>query len=57
MQLFKVKFGNVPFLMNEIFTMRYIPEDSVVTNLRSQSDFYKDQNLKVFDLEQKSYVP
>ena len=36
--------GNAPFLVNEIFTRRVIPENSVVANLRSQTDFYNYHN-------------
>ena len=35
---------NAPFLINEIFTRRVIPENSVVANLRSQTDFYNYHN-------------
>ena len=42
-ELFKVISGNAPFLINEIFT-RVIPENSVVANLRSQTDFYNYHN-------------
>ena len=42
-ELYKVKSGNVPFLMNEIFTTRDIPGNSVV-NLRSQTKFYNYHN-------------
>ena len=45
-ELFKVKSGNAPFLMNEIFTRRNLPENSVVSNLRSQTDFYNIHNPK-----------
>ena len=38
-ELFKV-IGNPPFLVDDIFTRRVIPENSVVANLRSQTDFY-----------------
>ena len=38
-ELFKVMSGNAPFLVNEIFTRRVIPENSVVANLRSQLIF------------------
>ena len=38
-ELYKVKSGNAPFLMNEIFTTR-IPENSVVANLWSQTNLY-----------------
>ena len=37
-ELYKVMSGNAPFLMNEIFTTD-IPENSVITNLRSQTNF------------------
>ena len=43
-ELFKVISGNVPFLVDEIFTRRVIPENSVVANLRSQTDFYNYHN-------------
>ena len=43
-ELFKVISGNAPFLINEIFTRRDIPENSVVANLRSQTDFYNYHN-------------
>ena len=43
-KLFKVISGNAPFLVNEIFTRRVITENSVVTNLRSQTDFYSNHN-------------
>ena len=43
-ELFKVISGNAPFLVNEIFTRRVIPENSVVANLRSQTDFYDYHN-------------
>ena len=33
-----------PFLVNEIFTRRVIPENSVVANLRSRTDFYNYHN-------------
>ena len=55
-ELFKVISGNAPFLVNEIFTRRVIPENSVVANLMSQTDFDNYHNLRVFDLEQKRYV-
>ena len=45
-ELYKVKSGNAPFLMNEIFTTRDIPENSVVANLRSQTNFYNYHNPK-----------
>ena len=45
-ELCKVKSGNAPFLMNEIFTTRDIPENSVITNLRSQTNFYNYYNPK-----------
>ena len=44
--LYKVKSGNAPFLLNEIFTTRDIPENSVVANLRSQTNFYNFHNPK-----------
>ena len=43
-ELFKVISGNAPFLVDEIFTRRVIPENSVVANLRSQTDFYNYHN-------------
>ena len=43
-ELFKVISGNAPFLVDEIFTRRVIPENSVVANLRSQTDFYNYYN-------------
>ena len=39
-ELYKFKSGNAPFLLNEILTTRHIPENSVVANLRSQTNFY-----------------
>ena len=45
-ELYKVKSGNEPFLMNEIFTTRDIPENNVVANLRSQTNFYNYHNPK-----------
>ena len=45
-ELYKVKSGNAPFLLNEIFTTRDIPENSVVANLRSQTNFYNYHNPK-----------
>ena len=36
--------GNAPFLVNEIFTRREIPKNSVIANLRSQTDFYNYHN-------------
>ena len=45
-ELYKVKNCNPPFLLKEIFTTRDIPEDSVVANLRSQTDFYNYHNPK-----------
>ena len=39
-ELYKVKNGDAPYLLKNIFTARDIPEDSVVANLRSQTDFY-----------------
>ena len=44
LELFKVISVNAPFLVNEIFTRRVIPENSVVANLRSQTDFYNYHN-------------
>ena len=44
--LCKVKSENAPFLLNEIFTTRDIPENSVVANLRSQTNFYNFHNPK-----------
>ena len=43
-ELFKVISGNATFLINEIFTRRVIPENSVVANFRSQTDFYNYHN-------------
>ena len=43
-ELFKVLSGNAPFLVDEIFTRRVIPENSVLANLRSQTDFYNYHN-------------
>ena len=43
-ELFKVISGNAPFLGDEIVTRRVIPENSVVANLRSQTDFYNYHN-------------
>ena len=43
-ELFKVISGNAPFLVDEIFTRRVIPENSVVENLRSQTDLYNYHN-------------
>ena len=42
-ELYKVKSGNAPFLLNEIFT-RDIPENSIVANLRSSTNFYNFHN-------------
>ena len=43
-ELFKVKSGTAPSLLNEIFQIRNLPEDSVARNLRSQSLFYNYTN-------------
>ena len=43
-ELYKVKFRHGPNLLNEIFPMRLIPENSSVANLRSQIDFYNYEN-------------
>ena len=45
-QLYKVKSGSAPCFLKEIFTMRDIPENSIVANLRSQIDFYNNHNPK-----------
>ena len=45
-QLYKVKSGSAPCLLKEIFTMRDILENSIVANLRSQTDFYNNHNPK-----------
>ena len=45
-ELYKVKNGDVPYLLKNIFTARDIPGDSVVANLRSQTDFYNYHNPK-----------
>ena len=45
-ELYKVKNGDAPYLLKNIFTARNIPEDSVVANLRSQTDFYNYHNPK-----------
>ena len=47
-ELFKVISGNAPFLVNEIFTRRVIPENSVVANLMSQTDFDNYHNPQSF---------
>ena len=44
--MYKVKNGDAPYLLKNIFTARDIPEDSVVANLRSQTDFYNYHNPK-----------
>ena len=44
-ELFKVKSGIAPSLLNDIFRMRYIPDEgSVIHNLRTQNDFYNHNN-------------
>ena len=37
-ELYKVKNGDAPYLLKNIFTARDIPEDSVVSNLQSQTE-------------------
>ena len=43
-ELNKIKSGNAPFLLSEIFQKRSVPENSVVGNLRSQTIFYNYHN-------------
>ena len=45
-QLYKVKSGSAPCLLKEIFTMRDIPKNSIVADLRSQTVFYNNHNPK-----------
>ena len=47
-ELYKVKSGNAPHLLNDIFQTRDIPENSVAKRLRSHKDFYNHQNPKTF---------
>ena len=43
-ELYKIKSGNVPFLLSEIFQKRSVPENSVFGNLRSQTIFCNYHN-------------
>ena len=45
-ELYKVKSGIGPYLIQEIFTPRNIPENSMVASLRTQTDFYNYHNPK-----------
>ena len=45
-ELYKVKSGIAPYLIQEIFTTRDIPENSMVASLRTQTDFYNYHNPK-----------
>ena len=45
-EMFKVKIGVAPTFMNYIFTPRDISIDSVISGLRSQTDFYNYNNPK-----------
>ena len=46
MEMFKVKLGNAPPFMAEIFRKREIASHSVVSGLRNQTDFYNYNNPK-----------
>ena len=43
-ELFKVKSGSAPGFLNNIFSTRIIPDNSRISSLRSQTDFYNYQN-------------
>ena len=42
--MFKVKLGIAPLFMSDIFEKRLIPNEGVVSGLRSQSYFYNYNN-------------
>ena len=43
-ELFKVKSGSAPVFLNNIFSTRIIPDNSRISSLRSQTDFYNYHN-------------
>ena len=45
-ELYKVRSGEGPRLLNDIFQIRDIPENCVAKSLRSQRDFYNPHNPK-----------